>query len=244
MKLDAAAREQSSEIRYSRINLPVIRWVKLSKSGENICFPTNIEGALGATSAHSHNNNTDHWFIQLEPSVKGAKMRQNLPAFALWDVQGFFLNPRFRSGWRGSSWPSIHHLWLQPEPDSAPPPRPQVGFHRVSSSYPPHISQVISNTPPSPDLSVPPDLTHTHTHTPVDTQNGAGPRQHARGTRGDHAVKWIRIISLTLYWRRWSAEAVTGGSCLPPPSLQPLHLNQHRLWSVVIQRAECQEERV
>lgn len=37
---------------------------------------------------------------------------------------------------------------------------------------------------------------HTLTHTPVDTQNGAGHRQHTRGTRGDHAVKWTGVIFL------------------------------------------------
>lgn len=50
------------------------------------------------------------------------------------------------------------------------------------------------HSPSSPDLSVPSKLSHTHT--PVDTQNGAGHGQHAGGPRGDHAVKWIRIISL------------------------------------------------
>lgn len=49
----------------------------------------------------------------------------------------------------------------------------------------------------TPGLSIPYNFTHTqHTHTPVDTQNGAGVRQHARGTRGDHTVKWIGAFFL------------------------------------------------
>lgn len=91
---------------------------------------------------------------------------------------------------------------LLPRPSTRRPVRrPQLGFHRAGSSYPPHISQVISNTPPSADLSVPSDRTrsHTHTHTPVDTQNGGGHRQHARGTGGDHAVKWSGILFLWLF---------------------------------------------
>lgn len=58
---------------------------------------------------------------------------------------------------------------LLPRPSTGRPVRrPQVGFHRASSSYPPHTGQVISNTPPLTRSLRPfrPHTAHTrHTHT-------------------------------------------------------------------------------
>lgn len=57
----------------------------------------------------------------------------------------------------------------------------------MSASTPPHRTSRSLTT------------SHTHTHTPVDTQNGVGVRQHAGGTGGEHTVKWIRPFSLPPY---------------------------------------------
>lgn len=101
------------------------------------------------------------------------------------------------------------------EPDSSLPHPPtwhpvhwlQVGFHHASSSYLPHISQVIRHTPPV-QISPSHTTSHTLTHTPVDRQNGAGVRQHAGGTGGDHAVKWIGPFSpLCLFIYCWGGRA-------------------------------------
>lgn len=84
------------------------------------------------------------------------------------------------------------------------------------------------------DLSIPYNLTHTYrfSHTPVDTQNGAGVRQHAGGTRGDHTVKWTGPFSLPpyLFLERLSGHCNFNPG--PPHVLpQALSLSPHSLTS-------------
>lgn len=85
------------------------------------------------------------------------------------------------------------------EPDSVPPPLPphMASYPQAAGWLSSHRLQLPATykltRPGDPKHSSSPDHSnpYTHTHTPVDTQNGVGVRQHAGGTGGDHAVKWI-----------------------------------------------------
>lgn len=114
---------------------------------------------------------------------------------------------------------------------------------------------MIPNTPPRQTTP-----TLTHTHTPVDTQNGAGVRQHAGGTGGDHAVKWIgpffsalliyccggrpSIVTLTPEAPAWAAS---GPVSFPfPRSLTSSTVFYHRLlrWHILCRFIEAKVESI
>lgn len=142
-------------------------------------------------------------YIQVQDKGSGKAVRRRVFSFS------FSQEPDSRLP-HPPTWHSVH--WLQ------------VGFHHASSSYLPHISKVIRHTPlvqTSPSNTT----SHTLTHTPVDRQNGAGVRQHAGGTGGDHAVKWIApFFPLCLLLLGWPSSTVI----LNP---RPLH-ERHQLLPV------------
>lgn len=116
-----------------------------------------------------------------------------------------------------------YQLGVQLQPGNQEPDSPHLHTHTASYLRASgRLSSLRLQLPPTYKLTRPGELKHSSssdpsisynlkhtTHTPVDTQNGPGVRQHAGGTRGDHTVKWTgAFICASLLTLRAAVQAL------------------------------------